>query len=245
LQFDDERTRAARDLLARVPLEAARKIADVGCGPGNSTELLVARYPAAEILGVDSSPAMIAQARKILPRVRFIEADASTWQPASDTDLVFGNAVYHWIPDHVSVFSRLLNIVRPGAVLAVQMPDNFDEPTHRLMREVATDGPWARSLVDAARAPLAAVPEYYNALRSQVSHLEIWHVIYNHSLESPDAVVDWVSGTGLRPFIEPLSPNERVEFLRRYRARIADAYPPMMDGRVLLRFPRLFIIAVR
>jgi trans-aconitate 2-methyltransferase len=245
LQFEDERTRPARDLLAQVPLVTARKVVDVGCGPGNSTALLVARYPDAKIVCIDSSPAMLEEARRALPEALFIEADANTWLPDPDTDLVFANATYHWIPDHLMIFRRILSTLRPGAVLAVQMPDNLAEPAHQLMRQVAVDGPWTERLAGAARAPLPPVREYYDALQSKASRLDIWHTIYNHVLKGPEAIVDWVRGTGLRPFIDPLSRDERDEFLSRYRARIADAYPAAIDGKVLLRFPRLFIIAAR
>jgi trans-aconitate 2-methyltransferase len=245
LQFDDERTRAARDLLAHVPLTAARKIVDVGCGPGNSTALLIERYPDADIVGIDSSRAMLEEARKALPNVRFVEGDASTWLPDPGTDLVFANAVYHWVPDHLAVFGRILTSLHQGAVLAVQMPDNLSEPTHRLMEEVATDPGWAARLAGAARAPLPGPGAYYDALRPVASRLDIWHIVYNHVLDSQSAIVDWVRSTGLRPFLDPLTADERGEFLREYGARIAAAYPPAIDGRVLLRFPRLFLIAVR
>jgi trans-aconitate 2-methyltransferase len=245
LQFNDERTRAARDLLAQVPLESARTVVDVGCGPGNSTALLLARFPDAEVLGIDSSPAMIAEARRTAPTARFVEADASTWLPTPDVDLLFANAVYQWIPDHLSLFPRLLACLKSGAVVAVQMPDNLAEPTHRLMREVADEGPWAERLSHVARPSLASVGTFFDALWPATSRLDIWHTIYNHVLDSPDAIVDWVRGTGLRPFIDPLPPDERAEFLNRYRDRIAEAYPRHAGGKVLLRFPRLFIVAVR
>jgi trans-aconitate 2-methyltransferase len=245
LQFDDERTRAARDLLAQVPLQSAQKIVDVGCGPGNSTALLAARFPGAAILGIDSSPAMIAEARRSVSTASFLEADASEWLPTLDTDLVFANAIYQWIPDHLLLFPRLLASLKSGAVVAVQMPDNLAEPTHELMRQVADDGPWAERLSGVARAALPPVRAYFEALRPATSRLDIWHTIYNHVLDGPDAIVDWVRGTGLRPFIDPLPPDQREDFLRRYRARIADAYPTTAGGKVLLRFPRLFIVAVR
>jgi trans-aconitate 2-methyltransferase len=245
LQFGDERTRPARDLLAQVPLTSARKVVDVGCGPGNSTALLLTRFPDADIVGIDSSPAMIAEARRSVPDARFVEADASVWLPPADTDLVFANAIYQWIPDHLTLFPRLLARLQPGAVAAIQMPDNLAEPTHQLMRQVADDGPWASRLAGAARAALPPVQVFFDALWPAVSRLDIWHTIYNHPLADPDAIVDWVSGTGLRPFIDPLPPDQRADFLARYRDRIAEAYPANASGKVLLRFPRLFIVAVR
>lgn len=150
-RFEDERTRPARDLLAQVPIEAARRVVDVGCGPGNSTELLVERFPSAEIVGLDTSPAMLAEARRRVPRASFVQADAASWVPEAGTDVVFANAIYQWVPDHLAVLPRQLEALEAGSALAVQMPDNLAEPTHVLMKEVAASGPWAPRLRDAAR----------------------------------------------------------------------------------------------
>jgi len=245
LKFEDERTRPARDLLAQVPLTAPKTVIDMGCGPGNSTELLAERWPEARVTGLDSSPNMLAEARKRLPAATFAEADATTWTPAPGTDLVFANAIYQWVPDHLTQLPKVLAALPEGGVLAVQMPDNMAEPSHRLMREVAAEGPWAAKLAGAARMPLPSVTTYYDALKPHCRRLDIWHTIYNHPLDGPAAIVEWVKSTGLRPFIDPLAPDERAEFLSRYLARIAEAYPPAEDGKVLLRFPRLFIVGVR
>ncbi len=244
LQFADERTRPARDLLAQVPLTAPRKIVDMGCGPGNSTELLVERFPDAEIIGLDSSPAMLEAARQRLPKLQFALADAATWTPEPDVDLVFANAIYQWVPDHLDALSRVFSALKPGGVLAVQMPDNLGEPTHQLMRDTAAIGPWAARLASAARSPLPPVRHYADRLAS-VSHLDIWHSIYNHPLADAPAIVEWVRGTGLRPFLDPLTPPEQTAFLAAYTRAIAQAYPPLATGKVLLRFPRLFIVAAR
>lgn len=244
-QFEDERTRPARDLLAQVPLAAAGKIVDMGCGPGNSTELLAARYPQAELTGLDSSPAMLEEARRRLPDAHFALADARQWVPEPATDLVFANAIYQWVPEHLAVLPKVLAAMGEGGCLAVQMPDNMAEPSHVLMREVASEGPWADRLCGAARLPLPPVTTYYNALKPFARHVEIWHSIYNHALADAGAVVEWVKSTGLKPFLDPLPADERAEFLARYLAKITEAYPAAVDGRVLLRFPRLFIVAAR
>lgn len=244
-RFEDERTRPARDLLAQVPLAGAERVVDVGCGPGNSTELLVERFPTAQVVGLDTSPAMLAEARQRVPTATFVEADAATWLPETGTGLVFANAIYQWVPDHLDVLPRQLAALAPGAVLAVQMPDNVTEPTHRLMREVATDGPWAPKLRDAARDPLPPARTYYDALRPHARRVDLWHTAYQHALADAAAIVEWVKGTGLRPFLDPLSADERRAFLDDYQRRIAEAYPPASDGRVLLRFPRIFLVAVR
>jgi len=244
-RFEDERTRPARDLVAQVPPIAMRKVVDMGCGPGNSTELLVERWPEAQTVGLDSSPAMLDEARRRLPQAEFVLADAATWIPERGTDLVFANAIYQWVPDHLDVLPRVLEALGEGGCLAVQMPDNLAEPTHRLMREVATNGPWTEKLKDAARLPLPAPHVYYDALKPFARHVDIWHSVYNHVLADATAIVEWVKSTGLRPFLDPLTPDERTVFLADYTARIAHAYPPTVDGKVLLRFPRLFIVAMR
>jgi trans-aconitate 2-methyltransferase len=245
LKFEDERTRPAADLLARVPLAAARQVIDVGCGPGNSTELLAQRYPGADILGLDNSPAMLAEAQRRLPALRFEPADAATWVPEPGADLVFANATYQWIADHFAQLPRVLAALRPGAVLAVQMPDNVNQTTHRLMREIAQEGPWAGTLTAASRQPLPPPRAYYEALQPHAARIDIWHTIYNHVLADAASIVEFVRSTGLRPFLDPLDEADRSAFLARYTAKIAGAYPPMADGKVLLDFARLFIVAQR
>ena len=245
LKFEDERTRAARDLLAQIPGGPRRRIVDVGCGPGNSTELLAERYPEAEILGFDNSPAMLEAARRRLPGRRFEMGDANHWTPDLNVDLVFANATYQWIPAHTEQLAKVLAALRPGAVLAVQMPDNLAEPTHRLMKAVAASGPWAERLAGAGRNPLPSAQAYHEALAPLAARADIWRTIYSHVLADALAIVEFVSATGLRPFVDPLSEPERRDFLARYTEQIAQAYPPMIDGKVMLRFPRLFIVARR
>lgn len=247
LKFEDERTRPARDLLAQVPVAAPRKVTDLGCGPGNSTALLVARWPEAAVIGVDTSADMLRQARERLPQHKFIEANVAHWAPPAETDVLFANAVFQWVPDHLKHLKRLLSGLQSGGVLAVQMPDNLDEPSHIMMREVALQEPWRHLLSQAAelRDGLPKPGVYYDALKPLCSRLEIWHTVYNHALEDAGEIVEWVKATGLRPFVDPLELPERKAYLAAYTARVAAAYPPQADGKVLLRFPRLFIVAVK
>jgi trans-aconitate 2-methyltransferase len=246
-RFEDERTRPALDLLARVPLSRAARVVDVGCGPGNSTEILLERFPDANTLGVDSSEAMIESARARLPDCRFELGDLSTWQPTAPPDLIFANAVLQWVPEHESLLPRLFSALAPGGVLALQVPDNLDEASHRLMREVAADGPWSSAIGDAAsvRSRILSVAEYYDLLAPRAAHVEIWRTAYQHPMTSASAIVDWLRATGLRPFIEPLALRERAAFLSEYEQRIAAAYSPRADGLRLLAFPRLVVVARR
>ncbi len=247
LQFEAERTRSASDLLARVPDGAIARIADLGCGPGNSTELLANRFPRAAILGLDSSDDMLAKARGRLPHVAFEKADVARWRASAPLDLIFANAVLQWIPDHIALMVRLISELAPGGRLAVQAPDNLGEPSHVLMRTVAARAPFAAKLAGAtaARERIGAFTDYYAALAPVCAQIDLWRTTYVHALQGPDAVVEWVASTGLRPFLSPLAQDERQAFLGEYRAEIRAAYPPLADGRVLLPFPRLFIVAAR
>ncbi len=245
LKFEDQRTRPARDLAAQIPLDAPRKVYDLGCGPGNSTETLMERFPKADFAGVDSSPTMLNQARKRLPQVEFIEADLARWTPPTDADVFYSNATFQWIPDHIPVLQRLLQALPEGGVLAVQMPDNVNEPSHVSMRETAADGPWASVLKDTPRELLPPVGVYYDALRPLCRYVDVWHTHYQHPLDAAEAIADWFKGTALRPFLDPLPEAQRADFLAAYTARLTKAYPARCDGKSLLRFPRLFLMAVR
>jgi trans-aconitate 2-methyltransferase len=247
LRFEDERTRPAMDLLARVPPARVTQAVDLGCGPGNSTELLAARWQAADVLGLDSSPAMIAAARQRLPALRFAEADVAAWTPDVPLDLVFANAVLQWVPDHAALLPRLFASLAPGGTLAIQMPDNLGEPSHAAMRDTAAEPDFAPLMGDVAKARtrLPSAGAYYDMLAADAASVDVWRTTYHHPMDDPAAIVDWLKATGLRPFLDALPEALRPDFLARYQARIDAAYPPRADGKRLLAFPRVFIVATR
>lgn len=246
LRFEEERTRPAAELLARVPATRPRRVLDIGCGPGNSTELLAARFPQAEIVGIDSSPEMIAAARKRLPEADFVVADIEDYAPAHPFDVIFGNAVFQWVPDHLAVLARLFASCPSGGSLAIQVPDNRNEPTHMLMAAVARGGPWREKFVEPIRRDAIPPPaEYYDRLKPLAATVDVWHTTYYHVLAGPEAIVEWVRSTGLRPWLDRLDESERLAYCAAYLERIAESYPPLVDGKVMLRFPRLFVVAVR
>ena len=244
LTFERERTRPVRDLLAEVTGEIARAV-DLGCGPGNSTETLAARFPGAVVEGVDSSPDMIAAARKRMPGVAFTLGDLRGWaaEEGAGYDLILANAVLQWLSDHAALLPALGARLTPGGWLAIQMPDNLDEPSHALMREVAASGPWAARLSGAARDRLLPAEDYLAVFQRMGAAVEVWRTTYYHQLAGAEAVVDWLSSTGLKPYLDALGEAEREAFRDAYLEAIRAAYPPLPDGRVALRFPRLFLLA--
>lgn len=250
VKFEDERTRPARDLVQRIPLAHVENAVDLGCGPGNSTEALRQRYPGARIVGVDSSADMIAEARErsLEMAFEFEIADIRDWRADGPLDVILANAVLQWLPGHESLIPELIGKLKPGGVLAVQMPDNADEPSHRLMREIAEAAPWAEKLASAfaERADIRAAEWYFRLARAHARRIDVWRTTYYHPLAGgAHAIVEWVKGSGLRPFLDPLDEEHRIEFLARYEAAISEAYPMEGDGTVILPFPRLFFVALR
>lgn len=239
LQYETERSRPAAELLSRVALENVRSVVDLGCGPANSTALLHQRWPSAQISGVDSSPAMLSEARNALPGCHFIEADISAFQTEEPVDLLYANASLQWVPDHYQLFPHLVSLLGKDGVLAVQMPDNWLEPTHVLMREVA----YELGYPDRGRAPLPGVHAYYDILTDMGCDVDIWRTTYYHVMDSHQSIIDWVSSTGLRPWLQELSESEQHRYLARYHALLLEQYPLQENGKILLAFPRLFIVA--
>ena len=248
LKFEDERTRPARDLLQAVPAAGVRHAADLGCGPGNSTELLAARFPEASIVGVDNSENMIVAARERLPGVRFELAGIEEWSGEGSWDLIFANAALQWVGGHETLLPKLAGALAPGGSLAIQMPDNLREPSHVAMNTAAAAVPFAEKLAAAAgaRTSIGKADWYYALLKPYCARVDIWRTTYYHPLAGGlDAIVEWLKGTGLTPFLKPLTASEQEEFLVAYKQELAKSYTPLADGTVILPFPRLFIVAVR
>jgi trans-aconitate 2-methyltransferase len=243
LKFSQPRLRPAMDLLARVPSTAPGAVFDLGCGAGNVTAALVARWPGARITGVDSSAAMLAQAARALPQVRWVQHGLADWQPDAPADVIYSNAALQWLPDHHELFPALVRALVPGGVLAIQMPRNFSAPSHTLIDATARAGPWRASLEALLGASPVSEPQYYYGLLAPLaSSLDIWESEYLQVLSGEDPIKEWTKGTWLMQFLDPLEPAERAAFEADYARRLRVAYPRRADGSTLFLFRRLFIV---
>lgn len=246
LAFAGERTRAAVELLAAIALETPRRIADLGCGPGNSAALLAARWPRADIDGIDNSHAMLSQARQSAVPARWIAADIAAWTPDRSYDLIYSNATLHWLGEHELLLPKLVSFLAPDGVLAFQVPRNFNEPGHMIAQELAEEPHWAGQLAFAREWWTVHSPEsYYAMLEPLAGDIELWETRYVQRLNGADAVYRWMLGTGLRPFTDALGDTDRETFLAEYRSRAALAYPQRPSGITLFPFRRLFCVAAR
>ena len=248
-RFEAERDRAALDLLLRVPSDLhPHVIWDLGCGPGHHAALLARRHSTARVHGLDTSDAMLDQARALGSAVDWVQGDISSWTPTVPADLIFANASLQWLDRHEALLPRLANALAPGGVLAVQMPLAHETRHHALLRAVAGDGPWAAALAKAdARVPVLAPEAYYALLAPGCDPVDIWSTTYLHALAGPDAVLEWMKGTALRPYLTALAdePTLSEAFLTALGGRLAEAFPRRPDGVTLLPFPRLFLMARR
>src|SRR5690242_11191443 len=248
--FLDWRTRPSRDLAQRINITAPRRIIDLGCGPGNSTAVCAERWPAASILGLDSSSAMIASALASQPDWCWIIGDIGEWalqppNPGGQVDLIFSSAALQWIDDHATVFPRLIEKLSPGGVLAVQMPA-YDAIPNRLMREMAASTRWRQWFPNGRAKEWRSHPLefYYEVLARRVKQLDLWATDYLQIMPDVDGIAEWYNSTGLRPYLDCIDDDgHRVRFIDEYRSRLATFYPKSGVGGVPFLFRRIFIVA--
>ena len=245
LKFDAYRRQPAIDLLARIDLTTPVRVFDLGCGPGNVTALLAARWPSAKVTGLDSSQEMLAQARVRDPSINWVQQDISAFA-SKDVDLIFSNAAFNWVPDHERVIPHLVSGLSEGGVLAMQMPRNYAQPSHTEILEcIATQA--SRDCLSALVSYDHVQPPafYYDILAPLVQDIEIWEINYTHILSGDDPVLAWFMATAMRPMLDVLRGAERSKFLEDMRTRYIAAYPPRSDGNTLFELQRLFLMARR
>ena len=250
-KFLDLRTRPAKDLLFAIPDNLMpQRVCDLGCGPGNSTILLKDRWPAAAVVGLDSSRDMLEQAKRDYANLQFIEGDLSTFAPTEKQDCIFSNAALQWVGDHETLIPKLAGFLNPGGVLAIQMPNNFHCPSHQVTVRLLDASPLWRPLLKNLRyghlsAPFYQAAFYYDVLAgAKMQHIQLWEIEYTQVVDNHQAVFNWVEGTGLRPILSKMSAEDRAAFEKAYVNAVSKAYAVQADGKVLLPFRRLFMVGV-
>jgi len=244
LAFADQRGRPFFDLLGRVGAESPRRVVDLGCGPGNLTEQLAQRWPGAVLEAVDSSPEMVAAARE-----RGIDAelgDISVWTPRPDTDVVFSNAALQWIPGQADLMVRWTGQLNPGAWIAVQVPGNFDAPSHVAVRRLADQESWSKVLGEFRfrDANVVETPmRYAEMLTGAGCRVDAWETTYLHELSGENAVLNWITGTALTPVRDQLDDDQWQQFRAELIPMLDEAYPVRPDGRTYFPFRRIFVVA--
>ena len=244
--YADERSRPFYDLVGRVACVDARTVVDLGCGTGMLTASLAERWPQAQIVGVDTSPTMLEQAVAwATDRVRFELGDLRAWQPTGAFDVVVSNAALQWVPDHVALLERFVSWLTPVGWLAFQVPGNFDAPAHRLLAQLRQSRQWSAKVGAGADRHLAVrQPHEYAALLATLGmRVDAWETTYLHLLSGPDAVLEWLKGTALRPVLDVLDDGDARDFLGQYGAQLRSWYPPREDGVTPFPFRRVFVVA--
>jgi trans-aconitate 2-methyltransferase len=246
-RFGDERARPFLDLLARVGAQDPAVVVDLGCGEGRGTAVLADRWPGARVIGVDSSPEMLAAAAATAERVEFVEGDVRDWVPDGPVDVVISNAVLHWITGHERLLADWAGWLRPGGWLAVQVPGNFRAPTHALLAELCRSAAWADRLAEVAPRPDAVLEPagYLDVLTGAGLAADVWETTYLHVLTGADPVLGWVRSTVLRPALARLGDDDAARFTAEYAAALRTAYPVRADGTTVLPFRRVFAVGAR
>jgi len=247
LKFGDERTQPSRDLVARIDVESPLQVADLGCGPGNSTRVVHERWPAARLLGVDSSEDMLAHARQSGVPAQWQLADVAGWEPAESFDVVYTSATLQWIPDHAALLPRLFKHVSEGGAFAVQLPANDNSPLHQAVLAVSQRARWRARTEGCSDLLTYRRPDfYYRVLAPICARLALWETTYWHVLPDHQGLIEWYATTGLRPYLERLAgADERRAFQAEILEACAPEYPVQPDHQVLYPFRRLFFVAYK
>lgn len=241
LKFERQRTQPARDLARHIAHARPETALDLGCGPGNSTAVLREVFPQTQLKGVDNSSAMIEKARKKYPELAFEQDDVRAI--AGTYDLLFSNACLQWVPDHQTLLPYLMSRLSDGGMLAVQVPINDGEPLYQIIREVVAQSPYDFSRAQAEYNRALAPAAYYDILAGCTADFDLWETVYYHDMPSHEALLDWVRGTRLRPYLECLDAAQQAAFEAELLRQTRERYPLQQNGRVILRFRRLFFVA--
>lgn len=244
LKFNKERTQPSIDLCSRIAGIKAERILDLGCGPGNSTDVLGKAFPDSRIVGADSSPEMIASAKDKYPQYDFEIFDATgDFSQLGKFDIIFSNACLQWVPEHKKLLGKMMSALNDGGTMAVQIPMNFNEPIHKIIGELSSSDEWRERLHFSRIFYTLRPEEYYDILADISSDFSIWETVYCHRMRSHQDIIEWYRGTGLRPYLQSLDEISAKEFESQVYERVKQEYPVQKNGEIIFRFPRFFFTA--
>ncbi|SCH63929.1 Trans-aconitate 2-methyltransferase [uncultured Ruminococcus sp.] len=247
LKFKSQRTQPAIDLANRITASSPSNILDVGCGPGNSSQVLKQRFPNASVLGIDSSEDMIRSASQTYRDIEFRLCDAQTELPGLHRtfDVVFSNACLQWIPDHPRLIPSLMEQLVPGGCLAVQIPMNEHEPIHQIIQKIASSPEWKPRFPNPRIFYTLSPGGYFDLLSKLTRQFDLWQTTYFHIMSSHQDILEWYRGTGLRPYLSVLSQPDQASFESQILKELQAAYPKQENGEIIFHFPRFFFLAVK
>lgn len=245
LKFKRERTQPSVDLVNRINVDSPNKIIDIGCGPGNSTNVLYNKFPNADILGVDYSDDMLRKATENYPKIKFkkFDANSSKWNLDNDYDIVFSNACIQWIPNHKELLPKMMKLLKTGGLLAVQIPVPYNEPVHRILKSVSSSKEWSGKFNFISPFNILDDGEYFDILSQISDNFEIWRTIYYHRLKSHNDIIEWYKSTGLKPYLDELNETDKELFIKDVYDELTKEYKVQENGEIIFKFPRLFFIA--
>lgn len=243
LRFEDQRNQPVTDLLGRIRQFSPRTAVDLGCGPGNSTIRVRQTFPDAQVVGIDSSGDMIRRAKAEHPDLRFLQQDLHELE--GTYDLIFSNACLQWVPDHEHLIPQLVGQLNEGGIFAAQFPMNSQEPLYQIIAEVVAEPKWGFDKVKLDYNGMLTPHAYFDLLSSCCGSFQIWETKYYHDLADHQAMIEWVKGTKIRPYLAYLQPGQREDFENELLERAKEVYPVMKNGKVIFCFNRFFMVGMK
>ena len=242
-KFLKDRTQPAIDLVNRLEEYAPNSILDLGCGPGNSTKVLKDKFPSAKITGADNSDEMLEKARGLYPDTEFISLDANgdLYKINEKFDIVFSNACIQWLPNHKELLPKMMTLLKPNGILAIQIPMQREHPVHIIINELENTAKWSDKITPRQYNNLTT-EEYFDVLSDISNDFEIWETTYCHRMPSYESIIEWYKGTGLHPYLEQLDKSDAADFVNDVFVKLKQRYKMQKNGEILFRFPRLFFI---
>ena len=246
MKFQEHRTQPAIDLAKRIPLQNPQHVLDVGCGPGNSTNVLKHAFPNAQIWGIDNSESMLQKAKETYPDLQFARMDiARETLPSEYYNIIYSNACLQWVPEHERVIPTLFSGLKKGGILAVQIPMNAQEPLYQIADAAIKENLWRLTAPISETNSVLPSDAYFDILASLTDDFDIWESVYFHRMPSVDAMVDWIKGTRLRPYLNAMQKADAEELLQIIIEKAAEAYKPQHNGEIIFRFRRFFFTATK